>query len=255
MPCSTAFAHDTNIISNPPDCIFVSSDGVYFYVHSRIILSESMNMFDAVLSAERNQGNDNRLIALPEPSAIINTVLHTVYSISCAPYQPDVDTLIAAIKALPKYGLSLKQCLSPGMPVYAVVLDIVPRAPLEFYTLAAEHDLHPLAVATSRYLENLEIAEISDVQMRCMGGLYYKRLLVMLERRASMVKRLVRAPPEPHPHTPDCAEVSQQAMRNAWTLLVSDFACKPFKCSSLIVLPPEDRRADRFIIQIDRASL
>ncbi|EKM53784.1 uncharacterized protein PHACADRAFT_164077 [Phanerochaete carnosa HHB-10118-sp] len=216
----------------PVNVIFVSSDGVHFYVHSRIILSESMNMFGAILSAKRDQNSDNRLIALSEPAAIVNVVLHTVYSISCAPYQPDADTLIAAIKALPKYGLSLKQCLSPAMPAYAVVLNIVPRAPLEFYTLAAEHAIHPLAVAISKHLENLEITDISDAQMQRMGGLYYKKLLVMLERRADMVKRLVRAPPEPHPPMPDCSELDQQAMRNAWTLLVSDFACEPFRYTS-----------------------
>lgn len=235
VACSTTFAHNSNIVPDPPDLILVSSDGVHFYVHSQQLLGESANQLNSLLSPE-GEHDYNRLITLPEPSTVVNVILHTMYGISCTPYHPSALTVIAAITALPKYGVTLKQCIVPGMPLYATALESLPCEPIEFYTLAAEHELHPLAVEASTHMGDFSIMSIPDEQVERMGVMYYKKLVAMAEGRADMVKRLTRAQPEAHPPTPSCTEEDQQLMRTSWTILVSEFAWDRLRCPRSSVL-------------------
>lgn len=139
-----------------------------------------------------------------------------MYGISCEPYRPDKDTLVSAIGALAKYGVSLKLRVASGMPLYSLILDVVPDHPIDFYAVAAEHGLHNLALVASTYLGTFPVAQLSNEQTERIGPRYLRKLLVMLEERDDMVKRLIHTPPSPHPPLPSCGQ-GQELLAESWT--------------------------------------
>ncbi|GJE89974.1 hypothetical protein PsYK624_060920 [Phanerochaete sordida] len=237
--CSIAFAHDANMLPSPPDLVLVSSDGVHFYIQSPVLLSASTNMFNALVF-ERKQ-TDTHIISVPEASAVINVLLHAAYLMSCAPYQPGARVLLDALDAFPSYGLSFGEHLAPSTPFYDAVQLALPDAPMDFYLIAAEHDLAPFARAAARHLDEFEVTQISEAQMQRMGVLYYNRLIAMLGRRASAVKQLLRSPPDGHPYSALCAEEDQQVLRDAWVLTASQFTTDLFKNTSSEVIVAQIR--------------
>lgn len=215
-----------------PDYILVSSDDVHFYVHSPVLLSASSNMFGGLLSPQRNHEDDGRIISLEESSSVLNVILLATYFIPCSPYEPSPDTILAAIEALPKYGLLPDEHLSPSTPLYAAAVAAAQHAPMDFYTAAAALRVGPLATAASRHLRSLDLMHTSDAQAQRMGAVYYKKLAVMLQRRSDQLRRLLYAPPTPHPRTPACTEANQRFLHEAWILLLSELGTNLFRYTS-----------------------
>ncbi|PCH41502.1 hypothetical protein WOLCODRAFT_17151 [Wolfiporia cocos MD-104 SS10] len=227
---STTFHPGANLNPLPADLVFISSDAVFFYVHSHQVLGASENGFRALLPAKVSPksvikgANSNldldfgSIIPLPEPAPVLNIVLHTIYEISFAHYSPALDTLIAAVEALSSYGVPVAQHCAPGSPLYTLLLAQAPIAPLEVYALAAQHDLYELAVPTSAHLLGYHLATLNDEHARKMGAVYLRRLFFLHLGRVDALKRLLLPPPYPHAPTPECDFVEQKKLTRAWAL-------------------------------------
>jgi len=119
------------------DVCFSSSDTVLFYVHSYIIWAASETAFSSFLSEE---------------AAVLNIILHTLYSTSCAQHSPSLQTMVTAVERMPFYNLDPVQFIQPGLPLYTLLLSSAPLYPIEIYCLAAKFNLEGLAVNTSSHL-------------------------------------------------------------------------------------------------------
>lgn len=93
---STTFHPGANLLPNPPDVILLSSDGVFFYVHSTQMLATSDNHFNGLVPPKPHATKSNLkvrdelgpIIPLPDIASVLNIVLHIVYDLSCAHYHP-----------------------------------------------------------------------------------------------------------------------------------------------------------------------
>ncbi|OCH92183.1 hypothetical protein OBBRIDRAFT_472360 [Obba rivulosa] len=217
---STTFYPGANLNPLPPDVIFLSSDGVFFYVHTHQILGVSNNGFKGLLPAKRSKLNDELgpVVPLDEPAAVINVMLHTIYNMSCAHYSPTTDTLVDGVDGLAKYGVSVKAHVAPGTSLYSLILSQAPVAPIELYALAGKHDLYDLAVPISSHLLAFALPMLSDEFADRMGPVYLKRLFFLHLGRIDALKRLLLPPPHPHAPTPKCDFTEQKKLTRAWAL-------------------------------------
>ncbi|KZT13076.1 uncharacterized protein LAESUDRAFT_28651 [Laetiporus sulphureus 93-53] len=228
---STTFFPGANLNPIPPDLIFLSSDAVFFYVHSHQVLGASDNGFRGLLPAKPQSHKSNSalkalglsddlgpIIPVPEPATVLNVVLHTIYAHSCAHYSPALDTLCAAVDALHRYGVPLSRHCAPGTPLYALLLAHAPIAPIEVYSLAAHYDLYELAVPVSSHMLGFQLATLTDEDAERMGSTYLKRLFFLHLGRIDALKRLLLPPPHLHAPTPGCDFVEQKKLTRAWAL-------------------------------------
>lgn len=224
---STTFYPGSNNDPAPTDLVLLSTDCVFFYVHFQRLLAASDNGFNRLLLTPRREtfGNDENatvpsdmIISLPEPSAVLNVILHAIYDLSCAQYSPSFDVLSAAVEALKVYGVSLPKVLSPPSPLHNILLAHAPTSPLELYALAGSHDLYDLAVSTSPHLLSFSLPSLTDDMARKIGPVYLKKLFFLHLGRADALKRLLLPPPHPHAPTPACDFVEQKKLTRAWAL-------------------------------------
>lgn len=177
---STTFFPGANIDSIPVDLIIVSSDSVFFYVHSQRLLSASSNGFNGHLPATSDtEEASDAVISLPLLSPVINILLHTVYSMTCAHYMPSLEDLSNAIATFKTYGLDPQMNLSNGTPLAALLLNYAPTHAIEVYTIAAQYDLRDLAISVSPHLLSFQLPTLSDELAGRMGPLYLKRLFFL----------------------------------------------------------------------------
>jgi len=228
---STAFYPGASVDALPSDLILASSDAVLFYVHSHRLLSSSWNKFDGHLPLRQGQGysaeqdNDSHaILGLPEPSAVVNIVLHTIYHLPFAQYSPTTQHLVAAVDALAKYGMVLKEYIAPSTPLFQQLSLHAPLNPIEMYILAASHDLHELAVVTSSHLLSFPLSTITDDMAVRMGPVYLKRLVFLHLGRVEALKRILAPPPQPHPPTMTCNFAEQKEVLRVWALAAAYLA-------------------------------
>ncbi|KAI9001393.1 hypothetical protein BD414DRAFT_32517 [Trametes punicea] len=219
---STTFHPGANLLPIPPDLILLSSDGVFFYVHTTQVLSMSTNRFNDLVPPKliRSKACDDLgpIVALPEIATVLNIVLHAVYEMSCAHYRPNLDTLIAAVDAMAMYGLPPKRHIAPSTPLYLLILSQAPMQPIVVYALAAAHDLYDLAVPVSSHLLSFPLHSLTDDLAVRIGPVYMKRLFFLHLGRLDALKRLLLPPPHPHPPTEDCDFTEQKKLTRAWAL-------------------------------------
>ncbi|EKM59805.1 uncharacterized protein PHACADRAFT_250538 [Phanerochaete carnosa HHB-10118-sp] len=220
---STTFFPGANLYTSAPDFVFISSDTVFFYIHSAVLLRESSNRFNSLVPAleeedARRKGNVGPVVPVPQTSAVLNVVLHTIYGLSCLHYSPSNETLVAAVDALAKYGVDIKKHISPSTPLFQHILGKSPTAPAEFYAMAGHHNLWDLGVAVSPYMLSFPLADLEDVYVERMGSSYLKRLFFLHLGRVDALKRLLLPPPQGHPATLDCDFVEQKKLTRAWAL-------------------------------------
>ncbi|KAJ8482236.1 hypothetical protein ONZ51_g5499 [Trametes cubensis] len=163
---STTFHPGANLLSIPPDLILLSSDGVFFYVHTTRVLSASRNHFNDLVPPKPTKAtlrdDLGPVVVLPDAATVLNVVMHTVYDISPTHYRPSLDTLVAAVDAMAIYGLSPKQYIAPSTPLYSMILSQAPVQPIVVYALAATHDLYDLAVPVSSHLLSFPLYCLTD---------------------------------------------------------------------------------------------
>ncbi|KAJ6599121.1 hypothetical protein DFH09DRAFT_1130181 [Mycena vulgaris] len=215
---STTFFPAAQHRQHPPDVALLSKDSVYFYVHSDLLLDASDNRFRAMLPISSSDGDEPPVLNVPEPSPVLNIILHAVYDMSCAHYSPPFDTLVHAVDSMPIYGINPKSHILPSTPLFTLLLSHAPLFPLDLYALAAHYDIFDLAVPTSSHLLAFPLSRLSDQVVERMGATYLKRLFFLHFGRAEALKRVLLPPPHPHPPTPSCDFQSQKGVTRAWTL-------------------------------------
>jgi hypothetical protein len=216
---STTFFPGAQHMSIPPDVVLLSSDNVFFYVHSLILLAASENGFRGRISAPAASTKENDSIAsVPDNSTVLNIILHAVYDMSCAHYSPPFPALISAVNRLPMYGISPKVRIVPSTPLFSLLLSHAPLFPIELYALAAAHDLYDLAVSTSSHLLSFPLATITDEMAEKIGPVYLKRLFFLHFGRSDALKRVLLPPPNPHAPTTLCDLTEQKKLTRAWAL-------------------------------------
>ncbi|KAF8192547.1 hypothetical protein BJ912DRAFT_1021817 [Pholiota molesta] len=206
---STTFFPGARLLPVTDDIVLLSSDNVFFYVHSHILIASSDNGFRGRLPAPvTSSKDDDAIISFPDNSTVLNIILHTVYDMSCAHYSPSFPALVSAVNRLPAYGIPPKVRIAPSTPLFSVLLSHAPLFPIELYALAASHDLYDLAVATSSHLLAFPLATITDEMAEKIGPVYLKHAL----------KRVLLPPPNPHAPTPMCDFTEQKRLTRAWAL-------------------------------------
>jgi hypothetical protein len=216
---STTFYPGANLLSLPPDLALLSSDSVFFYVHSQIILAASDNNFHSLIPVDPSRTqSSNMVIHVPEISPVLNIILHVVYDMSCSHYSPSFETLSNSVNQLSVYGINPKGRITPNTPMHALLLSHAPLFPLDVYTLAAKYDLYELAVSTSPHLLSFPLSALTDEMAEAMGPKYLRRMFFLHIGRSDALKRLLLQPPHPHAPTPFCDFTDQKTLTRAWAL-------------------------------------
>ncbi|KAK0468274.1 uncharacterized protein EV420DRAFT_1503602 [Desarmillaria tabescens] len=204
----------------PPDMTLLSSDSVFFYIHTHVLLGVSSNRFKSLipLSTTTSAKEQNVVVHVPETAPVLNIILHTVYRMSCMHYSPSFDTLVAAVHQLPSYGIDVISHISPSTPLYSHLLSHAPLFPMDLYALAACYNLYDLAVSTSSHLLSYHLPGLTDELVDRIGPRYLKRLFFLHMGRTDALKRILLPPPHPHPPTPWCDFEEQKRLSRAWAL-------------------------------------
>ncbi|KAI0311973.1 hypothetical protein OF83DRAFT_701659 [Amylostereum chailletii] len=222
---STTFHPGATLDSTPTDLSILSSDSVFFYVHTRRLLDGSINGFNNFLpSSNKPEDHTGPILALPEHSSVLNVVLHTIYHMSAMEYSPPLAAIVSAVDALQVYGYQPSMYLAPSTPLFSLVMSHSPNSPLECYALAASLDLQDLATSISPFLLSFPLASLSDEVAARIGPTYLKRLFFLHLGRAEALKRLLLPPPETHPPTMTCDWLEQKKLTRAWALATAYLA-------------------------------
>ena len=193
----------------------MTTDNVFFYVDSNLLLAASENRFRELLPTPQPPSN---AISVPENSTVLNIVLHSIFDMSCDHYSPSFATLITAVNRLPVYGISPQKSIASSTQLFSLLLSHAPLYPLELYALAASHDLYDLAVSTSSHLLSFPLASLTDEMAQHIGPIYLKRLFFLHFGRSDALKRVLLPPPHPHPPTSFCDFSEQKKLTRAWAL-------------------------------------
>ncbi|KZT18113.1 hypothetical protein NEOLEDRAFT_1143826 [Neolentinus lepideus HHB14362 ss-1] len=221
---STAFYPGAAVDPHPPDIVFASSDGVFFYVHSHRLLNNSNNDFNSCLPLPSQEADECPILPAAETANVLNILFHVVYDLSFAQYNPTVDCLIATVQSLHKYGASLEKLVVPSSRLYQHLMSVAPLNSIDVYTVASQYGLEELAVAASSHLLSFPLSTLSDDMVVRMGPLYLKRLFFLHLGRVEVLKRLLLCPPPPHPPISTCNFADQKQMVRVWALAAAYLA-------------------------------
>ncbi|KAH7100773.1 hypothetical protein BKA62DRAFT_705580 [Auriculariales sp. MPI-PUGE-AT-0066] len=201
----------------------MSTDFVVFYAHSAKLLAMSSNAFCGLLPvaydpAQHELGLVLPVIFLMDDSSVLNVVLHVIYGMNPARFQPTFDTLRSATTSLiDTYGVPAKVAFASPSPLFGAIDVYAHLRPLQVYALAGHYSLEQLAINASRYLHSISLGTISDIDSEFIGGLFMKRLMFMHLGRTHRLRSL-SIPPDAHPHTDTCGKAEQKSVHRAWVL-------------------------------------
>ncbi|PPR00013.1 hypothetical protein CVT24_009020 [Panaeolus cyanescens] len=214
---STAFNPSSH--PQPPDTIFRTSDGVWFYGHLKYLIAKSPRAFQTVLGAPLSTSRfRDGPIPIDIPSAEFNIIMHMLYGSSPAAHSPSFETMVQAVDRLPLLDIEPKLYILPNTPLYSQFLSYTPLRPLDIYSMAGHHDLYDLAARCSSQLLSLSLSSITDEQAERMGAIYLKRLLVLHINRIQELRTILMKVPEFHPAVKGCSFTDQKAVSRAWAL-------------------------------------
>ncbi|KAI0811249.1 hypothetical protein BC629DRAFT_1040670 [Irpex lacteus] len=194
-----------------PNVIAFSSDGVFFLVHYHVITNVSTNNFNGLILPEHEDAcndldQDTLELWLPETASQLNIVLSAAYGFfNDALCHPSVESLMASLDTMKKYGLPLEMYLAQGAPLFRSFLDHVPFHPFEIYAVAAMYNLEDLAAAASSYTLTSAIDNIPEHIVVRIGTRYFYRLLVLHESRLETLKAMFDDVLYPHTAKPYCS--------------------------------------------------
>ncbi|KAL1717658.1 hypothetical protein EV715DRAFT_291966 [Schizophyllum commune] len=215
---STAFnAQTTPNLDYPADLQLVSTDDVYFYVSTAVLDASSFNRFTEALTGPTVICRGFPSKRVPERAEVLNILLHTAYGVSPSAFAPSLTTLTEAVERLPMYGLNPKTHVAPGGPIFELIRAQAALSPLHVYTVAAAHDLFPLAQMVSPHLLSYPLSSITDAQAYVMGAVYLKHLFLLHRRRVDALRDLLAQPPQFHPATGACDYGVQRGLARAWS--------------------------------------
>ncbi|KAJ7158366.1 hypothetical protein C8R43DRAFT_365011 [Mycena crocata] len=203
----------------PHDLVLLSNDWVHFYIHSELLLNVSDNRFRAMLPVCRAEGHEPPILSIPEPSPILDIILHAIYNMPYTKYPPPFNILVKAVDSMPIYGINPKTIIRPSTSLFALFLSQAPLFPLELYTLAAHYDIIDLAVPASSHMLACPLSRLTDQVVERIGASYLKRLFLLQLDRTEALKRALSSPPRLHPPTANCNLSSQKALNRTWALM------------------------------------
>lgn len=201
--------------------MLASSDHVLFHAHSAQLLAVSENAFDSLFGAraEADVDNESPIIMIQQTSSVFDVVLHTIYNIpNTTDAGPTLTSLLEAVSALKMYGVPLNEFIAPSTLLFDHIVSKMLRGPLEVYVVAAENNLEALAVAASRHLHSVYLADISNETTMRMGPIYVLRLVQLLYIRNRYLRSLLFEMPRPHPYRWDCGSEARKDLERAWVL-------------------------------------
>lgn len=164
------------------------------------------------------------LVIVPETSSVVNVACHLLYNLSFEPYSPQLDVLTQVFPFIDKYGLSHHELTTSGSQLSTALLSFAPKHPLEVYTLAAQRNLHDLAVLSSQFTLSVSLSILTDQQAMDMGALYMKWLFFLHLGRAEALKRILVTPLDEHPADQPgatCNKEDRSALARAWGLVTA----------------------------------
>ncbi|KAJ7776291.1 hypothetical protein B0H16DRAFT_1659742 [Mycena metata] len=219
LSISNTFLPTAQLRPQTPDLSLLSTDLIFFYVHSQVLESASGNSFNNLLPAHSPEGADNcSILSIPEASSVLNIILHTLYGLDCAHHLPSFPTLVKAVDSMQIYGITAELTIKPSTPLFALLLSHAPHVPMDLYTLAGHHNIEDLAVAVSAHLLSFSLSRLTDAAAQRMGAIYLKRLFFLHLGRVEALKRVLLSPPGAHQPTPGCSIDQQRALAREWAL-------------------------------------
>ncbi|KAG7093204.1 hypothetical protein E1B28_006891 [Marasmius oreades] len=226
FPVSTTFGPvDPNTL--PPDMTLISNDSVVFYTHEATLFKASTNHFNNLLPFPTPAQHDpsERILTLPEiSSSELQIMLLAIYKVPAGDPSfslVDINTLIRAIDHLPNYGFSPKTQITPTSQMYRLMLSCAPLYPLEIYALAAQYEIHAIAVTASSHTLVLPLSEVSAELSRRMGAIYLLWLFQLHMGRTERLKVLLTAEVGLHNPTAECSFTNQKTLKRMWNLAVA----------------------------------
>ena len=158
------------------------------------------------------------VLALPEESTVVDILLHAIYGVRFDQPLTGFATVAAAVEAMKKYCISLHKYLAPQTPFHSLFLDSAPQCPLEAYTIAAENEIEPLAIAVSSYTLPYGAVDMPDELVVRMGPLYLMRIWGLHETRFEAMRESVKTPPCAHPPSRSCTPAERTGLAEAWKI-------------------------------------
>jgi hypothetical protein len=197
----------------PTDVILLTTDSVYFYVHSSRLLQHSNNSFGGLLA------DLSTPLPIAETSEVANLAFHALYGLDPSSYVPNLSLLLRAFSMLTLYGIDPSVALVPNGPFYNAVVGLGARFPLQTYSLAAKFSLEVLAVEVSKHLLTTPLHAITDDTAQAMGATYLRRLVFLHLGRTERLKELMTQLPSVHEPSTDCSENEQKRLQQEWRAL------------------------------------
>ncbi len=197
----------------PTDLILVTTDNVYFYVHSPRLLQHSNNSFGGLLA------DLNTPLSIAETSEVANLAFHALYGLDPSSFVPNLSLLLRAFSMLNLYGIEPSSLLFPNSPFYSAVVGLGAKFPLQTYSLAAKFGLEVVAVEVSRHLLSIPLHSITDDIAQAMGATYLRRLVFLHLGRTERLKELMMQLPTAHELSTDCSENDQKRLEQEWRAL------------------------------------
>lgn len=161
------------------------------------------------------------MIPIPEPAAILNIILHTIYNLSCAQFNHSSEDLIEAVDKMPSFGIAPKALITPDSPLHTLLLSLAPLRPMDIFALAGKHDLADLAKPCSAHLLGYPLGTLPDEISERIGPVYLKRLFILHMTRMDELKKILQRTPGLHPWTPECGFDGQRQLSTAWSMVAT----------------------------------
>ena len=197
----------------PTDVLLLSSDNVYFCVHSITLLQHSLNKFGGYLKEVIQP------IPLSSHSEVINLALYALYDLNPSAFNPTTGLMTQALLFLIDHGILPKDCITSTNPFCASVHKLGVQCPLETYMMVAYFDLEHLAIDVSRNLLSLALQDITEQVALMIGPTYLRRLFWLHLGRIDRLKRLMFQVPEAHGQNKDCYDSEQRLLQLEWRSL------------------------------------
>jgi hypothetical protein len=197
----------------PADVLLLSSDNVYFCVHSMTLLLHSLNTFGGYLKEILQP------ILLSAHSAVINLALYALYDLNPSAFNPTTGLMAQALSFLIDHGILPKDCITSANPFCESIHKLGVQCPLETFTIMAYFDLEHLAIDVSRNLLDLPLHQITEEVALTIGPTYLRRLFFLHLGRIDRLKRLMFQVPEAHGQNKDCYDSEQRLLQLEWRSL------------------------------------
>lgn len=210
---STTFCLGTMNDPYPTDVLLVSSDNVYFCVHSMTLLLHSLNKFGGYLKEGLQP------IILSSHSAVVNLALYALYDLNPSAFNPTTGLMTQALHFLIDHGILPKDCITPTNPFCESIHKLGVQCPLETFMIVSYFDLEHLAIDVSRNLLNVPLQNITEQVALTIGPTYLRRLFWLHLGRIDRLKRLMFQVPEAHGQNKDCYDSEQRLLQLEWRSL------------------------------------